>query len=128
MAASINIPYAIVIVITGPLLLHIWVGDRVHPTLLLLIGLGTWTAMNTLNGPLAIILNGANIVGFQAACAISMAVVNVTCSIFLVQHIGVSGAVWGSVIAQIFCVLIPQVWYVRRFMARLVASHAQAAT
>ena len=93
---------------------------------LLLVGLGTWTIMNTLNGPFAMLLNGANVVGFQAACSTLMAIANVAISIYLVQRIGVSGAVYGSVISQFFLVLIPQLWYVPRLLRRLAPSHPES--
>jgi O-antigen/teichoic acid export membrane protein len=94
--------------------------------MLLLLGLGTWTIMNTLNGPFSMLLNGANIIGFQATCAILMATANVIISIVLVQRIGVSGAVYGSVISQFFLVLIPQFWYVPRLLRRLAPSHPES--
>jgi O-antigen/teichoic acid export membrane protein len=119
LAALVNIPSTVVLVVAGPLLLHVWVGSLVHPTTLLLVGLGTWTIMNTLNGPFAMLLNGANVVAFQAVCSVLMAVANVAISIYLVQRIGVSGAVYGSVISQLVFILIPEVWYVRRFLRRL---------
>lgn len=122
LAAAFNIPSSLILIVAGPFLLHLWVGSAVHPTLILLVGLGTWTIMNTLNGPFAMLLNGANIIGFQAVCSILMAIANVAISIILVQHIGVSGAVWGSVISQLFFVLIPQLWYVRRLLRRLTPS------
>jgi O-antigen/teichoic acid export membrane protein len=126
LAALVNIPSTLILVIVGPFLLHVWVGSSVHPTMLLLVGLGTWTILNTLNGPFAMLLNGANVVGFQAGCAILMGVANVAISIFLVQRIGVSGAVYGSVIAQIIFVLIPELWYVRRLLRRLMISPPEA--
>jgi O-antigen/teichoic acid export membrane protein len=119
LAAAVNIPSAVFLFFAGPLVLHVWVGDAVHPTFILLLGLGLFVIMNTLNGPLAMLLNGANAMGFQAVCATLMAVGNVTISILLVQRIGVSGAVWGSVIAQLVFVLVPSVWYVPRLLRRL---------
>ena len=125
LAAAVNIPSALFLVVTGPFLLGIWVpGLHLHPTMLLLVGLGTWTILNTLNGPFAMLFNGANIVGFQAGCAILMAISNVTFSILLVQRIGVSGAIYGSVIAQVVFVLIPGIWYMRRLLRRLSAGEA----
>jgi O-antigen/teichoic acid export membrane protein len=119
LAAAINIPSAIFLTFAGPTVLHLWVGDKVHPEMILMVGLGLWLAMNTLNGPLAMLLNGANAMGFQAVCAALMAVGNVTISVFLVYRIGVSGAVWGSVIAQFVFVLLPSIWYVPRLLRRL---------
>jgi O-antigen/teichoic acid export membrane protein len=128
LAAAINIPSTLALVILGPWLLQVWVGAAVHPTLLLLVGLGAWTILNTLNGPFAMLLNGANVIAFQAVCAVTMAFANVTISILLVQRIGVSGAVYGSVIAQVLFVLLPQVWYVWRLMGRLVRTSAGSAS
>jgi O-antigen/teichoic acid export membrane protein len=126
LAAAVNIPSSLFLLFAGPFLLHLWVGSAVHPTQLLLLGLATWTIMNTLSGPFAMLLNGANVIGFQAVCAILMGVANVTISILLVQHIGVSGAVWGSVIAQLFFIVIPDVWYVRRLLRRLTPDPPKA--
>ena len=129
LAALVNIPSTVFLVLAGPFILHIWVGDQlVHPTTLLLVGLGAWTILNTLNGPFSMLLNGANVVGFQAACAVLMAVANVTISIYLVQRIGVSGAIYGSVISQIVFILLPETWYVRRFLGRLPTRRADTST
>jgi O-antigen/teichoic acid export membrane protein len=119
LAALLNIPSSLFLIVAGPFLLNAWVHSQVHPTTLLLVGLGTWTIMNTLNAPFAMLLNGANVVGFQAGCSILMAIANVTISIYLVQRIGVSGAVYGSVISQLVFILIPEIWYVRRLLGRL---------
>jgi O-antigen/teichoic acid export membrane protein len=129
LAALINIPSSLFLIVAGPFLLQIWAPSlHLHPTTLLLVGLGTWTIMNTLNGPFAMLLNGANVVGFQAVCSTLMATANVTISIFLVQRIGVSGAVYGSVISQLVFILIPEVWYVRRFLRRLPVGAAEASS
>lgn len=121
LALLINVPAAVLLVITGPFILRLWVGSAVSPTLLLLVGLGIWIVMNSFIGPLAMLLNGANVIAFQAVCAILMAVANVAVSVFLVAHIGVSGAVYGSIIAQAVFVLLPSAWYVPRLLARLRA-------
>jgi O-antigen/teichoic acid export membrane protein len=127
LAALVNIPSTLVLVVAGPFLIQIWAPAlHLQPTMLLMMGLGTWTIMNTLNGPFAMLLNGANVIGFQAVSAILMAVANVSISIFLVYHIGVSGAVWGSVIAQLVFVLIPEIWYVRRLLRRLPGNRSEA--
>ena len=127
LAGIVNIPSTIVLVAAGPFIIQIWAPAlHIQPTLLLLLGLGTWTILNTLNGPFAMLLNGANIVGFQAACAVSMAIANVTISILLVQRIGVSGAVYGSVISQVVFVMIPELWYVRRLLRRLAPDQPYA--
>jgi len=91
--------------------------------MVLMVGLGVWVIMNTVNGPLAMLLNGANAMGFQATCAVAMAVANVAISVFLVYRIGVAGAVWGSIIAQVVFILVPSAWYVPRLLRRLPQTH-----
>jgi O-antigen/teichoic acid export membrane protein len=125
-AAVFNIPSSLLLIVAGPFVLQAWVGSAVHPTTLLLVGLGTWTIMNTVNGPFAMLLNGANVIGFQAVCSILMAIANVTISVLLVQRIGVSGAVYGSVISQLVFIMIPETWYMRRVLRRLEAQPAPA--
>jgi O-antigen/teichoic acid export membrane protein len=127
LASLVNIPSTVVLVLAGPWIIQIWVPALdLQPTMLLMLGLGTWTIMNSLNGPFAMLLNGANVIGFQATCAVFMAIANVTISILLVQRIGVSGAVYGSVIAQIVFILIPNIWYLRRLLRRLATSPSDA--
>ena len=123
-ALAINVPASIALVALGPAILDAWVGTAVVPTTLLLVGLAIWSSMNGLVGPIAMLLNGANIIGFQAACAVLMAIGNVIVSVLLVQRIGVSGAVYGSIIAQLLFVLLPCAWYVPRVIARIRADAA----
>jgi O-antigen/teichoic acid export membrane protein len=119
LAAMVNVPSSLILFVAAPLILQLWVGSAVHPTTLLLFGLAAWTVLNTINGPFAMLLNGANVIGFQAVCSILMAIANVTISVLLVQHIGVSGAVYGSVIAQCIFIIGPETWYIRRLLRRL---------
>ncbi len=121
LALAINAPAAVMLVLAGPFILHAWVGDAVTPAPILLVGLGVWIVINAISGPLAMLLNGANVIGFQAVCAILMAVCNVAVSVFLTYRIGVAGAVWGSIIGQVLFSLIPSAWYVPRLMGRLRA-------
>jgi O-antigen/teichoic acid export membrane protein len=119
LAAAINIPAALFFTVAGPFVLHLWVGDHVHPTTELMVGLGIWLVLNTFNGPLAMLLNGANRMAFQAVCATFMAVGNVAVSVFLVYRIGVAGAIWGSIVAQTIFVLAPSAWYVPRLLGQI---------
>lgn len=127
LALLINLPAGVVLIAAGPFLLHLWVGDAVSPSLLLLIGLGVWNILNSLTGPFAMLLNGANVIGFQAVSAVLMAACNVAVSVFLVGRIGVSGAIYGSIVAQILFILLPSAWYVPRLLARIRLSAGTAA-
>lgn len=123
-AAAVDVPVAIVLAVAGPAILAAWVGAAVTPTPLLLAGLALWCAMNSINAPLAMLLNGADAIRFQAACATAMAIANVILSVLLVQHIGVAGAVVGTIVSQAVCILLPCALYVPRLIARIRGGEA----
>jgi O-antigen/teichoic acid export membrane protein len=116
---AISVPVSALLVVLAPHLIHLWVGDTVQPSLLLLLGLGGWTVVATFSTGVAMFLNGANLVGIQALLAAVMAVANVVLSIFLTSTIGVSGVVWGSLVAQLAFVLIPLTFVASRLLAHL---------
>ena len=67
-----------------------------------LVAFGLWAALNGLTGPIAMFLNGANVIWFQVICASAMGVANLGLSIVLVRSIGVAGAIFASAITHGF--------------------------
>jgi len=115
---AVSLPLVAGLIVFGPAILRAWVGTTVTPSGLLLVGLGLWALSTSLNGPLAMFLNGANVIAFQVQTAILMAVFNLVLSIGLVQVIGLPGPIYGTVLAQIVFILIPSAVYVPRLFAR----------
>lgn len=115
-SAAIAVPMAIFLVIFGKVIVKLWVSEAVEPTTFLLEGMGAWTVLYSLLNPLAMFLNGASIVKFQVITASTMAVMNLTLSIFLVQRIGVAGVIWGTVISLLICTLFPTLYYIFRYL------------
>jgi O-antigen/teichoic acid export membrane protein len=116
---AISVPASALLVLLATPLTHLWVGNTIHPSPLLLLGLGGWTIVASFSAGIAMFLNGANLVGVQAVLAAVMAVANVVLSVFLTHAIGVSGVVWGSLIAQVVFVLVPLAFLASRLLARL---------
>jgi O-antigen/teichoic acid export membrane protein len=113
--AWVNIPGAVVLALTGQWLVDLWVGDgQVDLPWLLLVCFGAWTALNAISGPVAMFLNGAQVVGFQVKCALAMALTNVALSIAFTHWLGVSGPVLGSLVAQTACITVPSLLYLAR--------------
>jgi O-antigen/teichoic acid export membrane protein len=115
----ISIPAAIVLVAFGQPILLIWVGPSVEPPFLLLLGLGIWIVQSAVGNSVAMLLNGAHEIRFQAGAAAVMAVVNVALSIWLTSRLGVAGVIWGTVIAYGALVLVPMAFYVPRVLRRI---------
>lgn len=105
---------ALLVIFIQPLL-DLWVGvGVVRPTPLLLAGLFGYAVVQGVSAPVAMYLNGANIIGFQVAAATVMAGLNLPLSIFLARTVGVAGPVIATVVAQTLCVLLPFVVFVWR--------------
>jgi O-antigen/teichoic acid export membrane protein len=113
--AIVNVPGGLFLVLAGQWLVDLWVGaGEVELPLLLLVSFGTWTALNAISGPMAMFLNGAQVVGFQVKCALAMAVSNIALSIVFTRWLGVSGPVLGSLVAQTACITVPSLFYLAR--------------
>jgi O-antigen/teichoic acid export membrane protein len=113
----INVPYALALVFFGAPVIHVWVGDDVTPSRLMLLAFGVWSVIGQgLSQPIAMLLNGMQKVLFEVLCAVPMAAGNLLLSIYLTRHIGVSGVVWASVISQTVFLLIPSLFYFRQLL------------
>jgi O-antigen/teichoic acid export membrane protein len=111
---GISLFLSVSLIIFGSRIIEFWVGSSIQPDLILLIGLGIWVMLSSFGGPISMLLNGTNVIGFQIICATLMALGNLSLSIFLVQRIGVSGPVYGSVIAWSVFSLLPSLFYIPR--------------
>jgi O-antigen/teichoic acid export membrane protein len=121
MAFGIGFASAVGLVFLCKPILKVWVGPSINPPLALILGLALWTVVNSLSGPIAMLLNGASVIGFQVACSLSMAVSSLTLSLFLVRRIGHPGPIQATVIAQVAFILVPALVFLPRFFRKLTA-------
>ena len=102
----------------GKPVIRLWVGSSVEPTILLLAAAGTWAALNCVGGAFAAFTNGAGILRLPALLSVIMMIGNLGLSILLTMKLGVSGVLWGSVVAQVAFMLVPMtaylIWRFRR--------------
>ncbi|MCF6177767.1 MAG: oligosaccharide flippase family protein [Geopsychrobacter sp.] len=112
----INLPLTLLLVGAGPWIISKWAGDIVAPSFALIAGLGLWSVLNVLGGNFSALLNGLHIVRFQVITASLMAVANIGISIYLVKTIGVSGAVYGSVVSLIIFSYIPASFFIKKLL------------
>jgi O-antigen/teichoic acid export membrane protein len=112
-------PASLILALLHRPLLHLWVGDVVQPTWLLISGLAIWTVMGALGNTLSMLLNGLRIVGFQVVVSLTMASANLALSISLARRIGVPGVIWGTVISYSVFVVVPYAVYIPILIRRL---------
>ena len=116
---AVTLPAAFVLTSWGSRIIEIWVGPAVHPSIFLLAGFALWGVFGSVGHSVAIFLNGANQVRWQAAAAALMACANIGLSIWFTIRIGVAGVVWGTVVTYGLLVLLPMALYVPKILRRL---------
>jgi O-antigen/teichoic acid export membrane protein len=119
LSLAINLTAAVALVFAGKWLIQLWVRDAVSPTTAIMLAFAAYLIVNCLHAPLSMLLNGLSIIRFQFACWVSMAVVNLVLSIILTKRFGVPGVVWGTVIANFVCFVVPSAWYARKHLNEL---------
>ena len=124
-ALLVSVPAAVVLMAFGQTIIALWVGPSVTPPFSLLVAFGIWIALSAVGNSVAMLLNGAHEIRFQAAAAAVMAVVNLGLSIWLTSRIGVAGVMWGTVIAYGAIVLAPMALYVPRVLRRIEAQQTR---
>ena len=112
-----GLPVAVVLVLAGPTIIRLWVGEDYVPDTLLLVAVGTWSFYSLIMNLVSFLLNAANVVTLQATLAILMAIASIPLSIYWAEHIGVSGPVLASLVCHGLIVAIPCVVTVSRILS-----------
>ncbi len=110
---------AIVLLLFGQRIIHLWVGPHLTPSFSLLSGMAAWLIISGVGISVAMLLNGANVVKFQVICAVLMATAAISGKIFLPAVLGLSGIIWATVAAYLLFTCIPTALYVPRMLAQL---------
>ncbi len=114
-STAIVLPLSLAMLFGGKWIIEQWVGPTIKPTWDLLIGLFLWSVLTIFGGNFAALLNGMGVIRFQVITGVSMAVVNILLSVWLVQKIGVSGVIWGSVLSLVLIMYLPTGIFLRRY-------------
>jgi O-antigen/teichoic acid export membrane protein len=107
---------ALPLVLFGRWFIDKWAGKAAVPSSALLVLMGIWSVIYSATCSQSCILGGGSRLRGQMIYSIVAAVVNIVASVLLVQRIGVTGAILGTIIAYAVCVLVPQWIEVERFL------------
>jgi O-antigen/teichoic acid export membrane protein len=118
-ALLLSLSGAAVLALVARPVIHLWAGLR--PPNLLLVAAAIWVVAMTLGAVLAAFLNGARVIRPQITLAVGLMVTNLGLSIVFTRWIGVSGVIWGSIIAQLGWIAIVVTVVVPRALNRLEA-------
>ena len=95
-------PVALSLATFGHIIVRIWVGPLVQPTYTLLFGMATWTILAVFGNAIAMFLSGINLLRFQVVVSVLMAIANLVLKVIFAKAFGLSGVIWGGVLALLF--------------------------
>lgn len=99
---------ALPLVFFGRWIIEKWAGSAAVPPSRLLVYMGIWSVIYSATCSQSCILASSSRLRGQMIYSIFAAVVNIVGSVLLVRRIGITGAILGTMIAYISCVLLPQ--------------------
>lgn len=107
---------AIPLVVYGSWIIEKWAGSAVVPPASLVVWMGVWSLINSAMLSQSCLLAGSGRVKVQMIFSIVAAIVNLALSITLVQMLGLTGVILGTVGAFLLCIIVPQSLEVGRAM------------
>jgi O-antigen/teichoic acid export membrane protein len=119
----LSVSGAVLLAVLARPFIHVWAGFR--PPYLLVVAAAIWVVVMTVAAALAAFLNGARVIRAQIVLALGMMVLNLGLSIAFTRWVGVSGVIWGSVVAQLCVVAIVSIAVVPRVLKRLTTSASE---
>jgi O-antigen/teichoic acid export membrane protein len=96
------------LVLFGQVFIEKWAGKEAVPTFSLLLWMGVWSVISAAMNSQACILASSGRLRGQMFYSVAAAAVNLALSIMLVQKIGLTGVIIGTVVAYLTCVIVPQ--------------------
>jgi len=107
LALLVGLPAAVLLSAFGQQIITLWVGESVMPSMLLLVGGAIWMLILIVGNAMAMLLNGLQIIKIQIMVALSASIINIGLTIWLINAIGMEGAVYGSIISYVLCAVVP---------------------
>ena len=117
-AAMASVALSAMLVLTGNVILTIWVGSDMQASTTLLLGLGLWTVLAALGTSVAMYLNASNLMWIQLGCSLLTVPTSILLKIAFVRRWGISAVPWAMVIAYVLLTVVPLVVFSRRAAAR----------
>jgi len=100
-------------------LLGWWIGPRISPPFVLLLGLALWTVFDCCGNTIAMFLNGASIMRFQIVVASIFGVACLVVKVYFTRRYGLVAVPWATLITYLSIVMLSCAIYVPRALKHL---------
>ncbi len=101
-----------------------WVGPKINPPFLLLLGFAIWAVISSCGGTLSMFFNGGGIMKFQIITSIIFAIACLATKILLAGRYGIIGVPWATIITYGLIAMLPSIFYVPRLLEQMAARPA----
>ncbi len=115
-------PMSLFLIIFGNHILNLWVGPKIHPPMLLNVGLGLWMVVLTFGSAMSILLNAANVFRFQIIFIALTLIFSIIFKCFFVHYYKLSGIIWGTILAFIIFFIIPYSIFIHKLFFKEMKS------
>jgi O-antigen/teichoic acid export membrane protein len=122
---AVVLPIALVGLFWGDELAHLWFRQPISLGFPLLSGIALWVVLEAVGGGLAMFLNAASVLRAQIALSMIFAVIAIAGKVAFGYQFGISGIIWGTVLAYSVTQLAPYIHLIRRHIGEL-ARHDSA--
>ncbi len=100
-------------------LLAWWIGPRISPPFILLLGLALWTVVECCGSTVSMFLNGASIMRFQIVTASCFGLTCLALKIYLTRRFGIAAVPWATLLTYVSIVGVSCAIYVPRALKHL---------
>lgn len=118
---------SLALVVLGPTLLRLWVGNAVAVPFGLIAGFAVWKVFEAAANAMAMFLNGINALKIQLVLALVNVAVSLVLKVWWVKLFGLPGVMYATIVAYVVIALPPLAWVVRKSLAEVAARAAAAA-
>jgi O-antigen/teichoic acid export membrane protein len=110
---------SLALLMIGPAIVLLWAGPEIDAPFMLFLGMALWAVVANSFNAIAMLMNGAAVIGFQVIIALTMALASLGLSILFANLFGIAGVVWGTLLAYVVCSAAPTIWYLPRVFRNL---------
>jgi O-antigen/teichoic acid export membrane protein len=107
------VPFCLAVFIGAPIIVPAWIGSELAPSLALIAGAGTWAVFATTCTALSVFLVALGRLRFLVITTLLTALAHIVFSVALGTAFGAAGVAWGTALATLGFMLIPDALYVR---------------
>ncbi len=108
--------FAILLALAGRWMIRVWATQAAVPGEALMLLMCIWVIISTFMNNTATVLVSRGETRLQAWCSVGAAALNLALSIWLVQRIGSSGVILGTIVSYLIVLVVPQTWQAMRVL------------